>query len=265
MASLLTHKDLQAVRDLSFCYLCGNQFDPNDHVNHDHVPPESIFARRDRRPLKLRTHVDRNSAHKLTDEKIGQLIGLKRGYVPSNPRNKRLRFAIFPRSGLGAVTNLNIDDVVWRWIRGFHAALYREPFPPFSPGLNIPGSLQTPFPKARNVGHGITFEPMKRHNILFVEAIKMNRARKNIDRIQCNNGRLLYECVWVKADGGRWICVFALNTYEWKDLGDTQRLPSRACVGFYLPPSGVLPPSATKDIPSKVLVPNFDQLDPFGR
>jgi hypothetical protein len=73
MASLLTHKDLQAVRDLSFCYLCGNQFDPNDQVNRDHVPPKSIFARHDRRPLTLRTHVDCDSAHKRTDEKIGQL------------------------------------------------------------------------------------------------------------------------------------------------------------------------------------------------
>jgi hypothetical protein len=45
------------------------------------------------------------------DEKIGQLISLKRYYRPSSPQNWRLKIALFPRQALGAVTNVNVDDL----------------------------------------------------------------------------------------------------------------------------------------------------------
>src|SRR5437016_5499563 len=119
MPSLLTQRDFRAVQNLPF-YLCGKNFDPGDRKNNDHVPPENIFAKRDRMPLLLATHCDCNSAHKLTDEKIGQLISLKWGHAPSSPENWRLKLGRSPLVGLGAITNLNVDEAVWRWIRGFH-------------------------------------------------------------------------------------------------------------------------------------------------
>jgi hypothetical protein len=106
---------------------------------------------------------------------------------------------------------------------------------------------------------------VKQQHFLVVDTIKTNRAKNNLDRIQCNNGKLLYECVWLQSDGGLWICVFALDIYGWKDLGDTPHLPARGCAGFYLLPSGSAPESATKAVTSMVIIPNFDPLDPFGK
>jgi hypothetical protein len=34
------------------------------------------------------------------------------------------------------------------------------------------------------------------------------------------SSKLRYECVWCRADSGDlWICFFALDIYNWKDLG----------------------------------------------
>jgi hypothetical protein len=148
MASLITQRDFRAVQNLPFCYLCGQSFAPDDRINRDHVSPKSIFAGPDRSPLLLATHQHCNSAQKLTDEKVGQLIALKRGYMPSPPENRRLKFGRPMLVGLTAVTNLDVDEAVWRWIRGFHAALYREPLPPG----RIVGAVQHRFPE-RGVQH----------------------------------------------------------------------------------------------------------------
>jgi hypothetical protein len=258
MASLTTQKQLRAARDLPFCYLCGSDFKPENVTNHDHVPPESVFAKADRVPLKLKSHTKCNSSFELLDEKIGQLIALKHGQVPSNPQHYRLKFIRSPFPRVGAVTNLNIDEAVWRWIRGFHAALYHEPFP--SRRL---GSLVTPFPRADLKDGTYVFAPLLPQHEVFVEAIKNNRARGNLDVIRCNNDKLTYEAVWVRADNEQWFCIFALDVYAWKDLGRTH-MPNAGCAGFYFLPEGVRPTNSTIEIRSKILVPNINRLDPFS-
>jgi hypothetical protein len=134
MVSLLRQHDFRNVQNLPFCYLCGQQFVAGDSQNRDHVPPQCIFAPLDREPLWLPGHTACNKSYRLLDEKIGQLIALRYGKVPHNPAHRRLKFAIS-----------DIDAAIWRWIGGFHAALYREP------GVGINGSLITPFPRARLV------------------------------------------------------------------------------------------------------------------
>ena len=258
MASLITQKQLRAVRDPAFCYLCGKFFEEGDITNHDHVPPESVFAKADRQPLKLKSHKKCNSSFELLDEKIGQLIGLKHGQTPSNPEHHRLKFIRSPIPSVGAVTNLNIDEAVWRWIRGFHVALYREPFP-----LLRRGSLVTPFPRADLKDGTYVFVSLPPQHELFVETIKSNRARNNLDVIRCNNNKLVYEAIWVRADNGQWFCIFALDVYAWKDLGRTH-LPNTGCAGCYFLPEGARPASSTIEIRSKVLIPNINRLDPFS-
>jgi hypothetical protein len=107
-----------------------------------------------REPLWLPAHTACNSGYRLLDEKIGQLIALRYAKVPRNAAHRRLRFAYSRHRDLGAVVNLDIDGAVWRWIGGFHAALYREP------GVGIRGSLVTPFPKARIVNGRPVFAPL---------------------------------------------------------------------------------------------------------
>jgi hypothetical protein len=259
MVSLLRQSDFRGVRKLPFCYLCGRDFVAGDSQNRDHVPPECIFGAPDREPLLLPAHTACNKSYELLDEKIGQLIALRYGKVPVDPRHNRLKFAISPQGVHGAVVNLDIDRAVWRWIAGFHAALYRES------GVGVRGSLITPFPKAEVIGGRPVLQPLRVQHAHFVETIKSNRAQDNLDRISCNKGKLTYECVWQQADNnGPWMCVFALDIYDWKDLGRTPGQPARGCAGFYIMPAQTVPASATRAVKSSILVPNNDRLDAFA-
>jgi len=263
MVSLLHQRDFQSVQNLPFCYLCGRQFVAGDSQNRDHVPPECIFAPLDREPIWLPAHTVCNKSYGLIDEKIGQLIALRYGKVPRNPADRRLKFAVSPQRDLSAVVNLDIDAAVWRWIGGFHAALYREP------GVGIKGSLITPFPRARVVNGRVVFEPLRVQHQHFVETIRSNRSRSNLDRISCNKGKLTYECVWQQADNnGPWMCIFALDIYDWKDLGRTGVLPARGCAGFYITPTRTIPTiptNATKAVKSSIIIPTSDRFDAFAR
>jgi hypothetical protein len=240
--------------------LCGRDFVAGDSRNRDHVPPECIFAPEDREPLWLPAHIACNGSYKLLDEKIGQVIALRRGKVPRDPRHRRLRFTYSPQQNLGAVVNVDINSAVWRWIGGFHAALYRES------GVGIRGSLVTPFPRARLVNDRALLEPLRiqQHKII-VETIVVSRHRNNLDRISCNKGKLIYECVWQQADNaGPWMCFFALDVYDWKDLGRTDVLPARGCAGFYVTPAPSVPANATIGVKSSIIIPIRDRLDPFS-
>src|SRR5271169_5140893 len=112
MVSLLRQSDFRSVQNLPFCYLCGRDFVVGDSKIRDHVPPESIFAPLDREPLWLPAHTVCNSAYRLWDEKIGQLISLRYGKVPRTATHRRLKFAYSQHRDLGAVVNLDIDGAV---------------------------------------------------------------------------------------------------------------------------------------------------------
>jgi hypothetical protein len=94
-----SQKDFRDVAELPFCYWCRKQFQPDDVTNPDHVPPSNAFDGADRTPpLILRAHVTCNSAHKTTDELIGQLVALQRDYVTPDPKNRRLKGEFIPSS-----------------------------------------------------------------------------------------------------------------------------------------------------------------------
>jgi hypothetical protein len=249
MPLLETQKQLAEVLKLRFCYWCGNLFLPGDEKDKDHIPPKACFAKVDRNfPLQLPTHKSCNKVHSLEDKKIGQLIGLKHGKVPPSKRDRMLKVTEVHgsnREQVGFVTNVNIDGTIRRWIMGFHAALYQEPIP-----QDMRFAVETPFPTARPEQGVVTVNPLPRpQHRMFVETIKTNRAVGNLDRIQANNKKLTYECVWDQADGGQWMCIFALDLYGWKDLGDINNFQARGCAGVYLVPSALAAPLGTKAIP----------------
>jgi hypothetical protein len=263
MPKLETQKHFREAKALPFCYLCGAHFLDADIVNDDHVPAETCFDREDRNfPLILRTHRDCNADHGPIDEKIGQLIGLKQHRVVS-PQNQRLRFQAI---GLGsfkqfgvAVANLPIAGTVWLWIRGFHAALYGTYL-----AERTAYTLRTPFPAVKWTAAGLAPQPVLPQHELFVRVLKENRAADRLDRIQCNNGKLTYECVWVQLDSGPWMCIFAVNLYDWKDLGDVNNFDARGCAGSYCVPEGSRPSLATTATKLQLEIRNLDPLDPFG-
>ena len=254
-------KDLRSISRLPFCYLCGVFFTEDDITDDDHVPPKTDFHKRDRSPpLKLKTHVRCNAALSRSDKQEGQLIALRRGEGLASSRDRSLKLVDYPKAELVALENLNVDAVIWRWIKGFHAALYREPLD------FIEGSLRTPFPRAEKKNGRIVMQPILPQHVLFVETIKRNRAFQNIDRISINNGKLIYECVWCQFDGeDRWMCIFALDIYNWKDLGGhTKEIPARGCAGCYLTANHMPPDAAARHKISELLILNFDSFDPFA-
>jgi hypothetical protein len=220
------------------------------------VPPKAIFANSDRNPpLKLKAHLHCNGSQSGTDEKMGQLLSLLHNKVP-RPERQRLRFKVSPELNVGGVTNLDIERAVWRYILGFHAALYQEPFP--EPML---GTLTVPFVKV--FGDNLKDNLDERQHSLIVNAIKSQRSIGNLDRIQSNNFKLKYECFWLMADSGRWSCMFGLDIYDWKELGDTGHYPKRGCAGVYLGGT-TLPKNASiaKDVSAFVI--NTSPFDPFA-
>jgi hypothetical protein len=263
MVSIVNHKNLQAVQKLSFCYSCGGVFVPTDEIDRDHVPPRSCFALGDRtRPLILPTHKDCNGSYKVSDERVGQFISLRHGRVPS-PKNDRLQFRFFrdPRTGetSGAVANVEIREAIERWVRAFHAALYQEPLDP-----NTRFGIETPFAVAVPTPKGIIRDTGRPQHRVFVSTIKENRAANNVDYLSANNGKLRYECVWVLTTQKVWVAVFALDIYDWKDLGRLSSGLAKGCVGFYQTPTGVPPKLACRQVTLDTVIPNEDSLDPFG-
>lgn len=264
MPSLDTQKEIRKAQGLQFCYVCGAGL-PTLKCggrNFDHVPPETCFAQEDRCPLKLPTHSSCNSDRKMRDEKMGQLFLGKNNRDPGveNLRLKGIPAAhADPSSTLAILQNVEIQVEVWHWIRGFHAALYDEYL---DPRENV--ALETPWPLAIQGPSGFLIpQPLKEQHLAFVQTIKVNRYANNLDRIRCNNGKLRYECVWDVLSDRRWACVFALDIYGWRDLGDIG-LETRGCAGLYSFKDGHLPKGATKATALEVVLPPSDPLDPFA-
>jgi hypothetical protein len=156
----------------------------------------------------------------------------------------------------------NIEAAVWRWVMGFHAALYQRHL-----SASRPLSVQTPFPRGRRGPSGIVIDPILEQHVVAVDLVKRNRVAGNIDVVSSNNEKLRYECVWRKADAAdAWACFFALDIYDWKDLGShSAEIPARGCVGIYMLPDRATPPGAALDSDSRIAVTNMDRFDAFAR
>src|SRR6266508_4575531 len=232
MKELKTQKDFQTVfKSLSFCYLCGKSFQSNKDKTRDHLPPDSVFQVSDKSPpLILPAHEKCNGEQSIDDEEIGQLIGLLHG-KPIYLEKSRLKIgtANFADKTQAGVVTINMKNILFRWIRGFHAAIYKEFLP---------------------------------QQYKMVEVIKKNRAVDRLDRIECRNSKCIYECVWDQADNGAWLCIFALQSYDWKDLGDPVHFIQRGCAGSYMPQKAYTS-NATKGVSIDIPILNFDKLDTF--
>jgi hypothetical protein len=171
-----------------------------------------------------------------------------------------LKFIRDARPNIVALENLDVDKAIWRWVLGFHAALYHRPL------AFLQRAIETPFPRADKVDGKVVLRLLRPQNLLFVDTIKRNRALNNVDCIKANNEKLTYECVWRKCDGDSgWICLLALDIYGWKDLGHhTAAVPARGCAGFYMLPDRSAPENASRDGSGTILIPNRDVLDAFA-
>lgn len=264
MPRLERQQDFRPVQELPFCYGCGSAFRPGEETSRDHVPAQACFAKADRDfPLWLPAHFECNGRHKLEDERLGQLIGLRRREAPK-PESRRLKFRFFQSTAeqrlVGGITNLDVHAVVQLWLRAFHAALYHEPLPPLTQF-----AIETPFPMARLEGGRVeNVAPRAEQHRLVVETLKRERAGDNVDCIRCNNGKLRYECVWDRFNDGTWLCAFGVDLYGWADLGDTRNFERRGCAGGYSLPDRTIPARASRARNEAREFKNESPLDPFG-
>jgi len=263
LLKLTSQKDLRSVHKLDFCYLCGNGFNKDSERSKDHIPPQAIFDKQDRNfPLILLAHRSCNGARSPEDEVIGQLVSLLHGRVPAPHRN---RLAVEVRTDtehaheLGIFTGLKIEAVIQRWLKGFHAALYKTPL---SDATRF--ATQTPFPSGTLKNGSVIANPIPPQHCLFVEELKRNRLAGSLDTIVCNNGKLRYECVWVQMDDGGWGCIYGIDLYGWKNLGDIHNFPARGCAGLYRTENARFPPGSATSTRLAFTVENKDPLDPFA-
>ena len=264
VVTVSTQAQLRAVRDLPFCHVCGETFLPTDQTNHDHVPAQTCFDRSDRNPpLKLKTHFRCNNEHTGNDEKLGDLIAVKR-HRALNPANTRLRVNLLTAADgsphAAYFDDLDVTGAIRRWVGGFHAALYREPL--------VPGMwfhVTPPLPQGSVEKDAIRIDPVPKQHLAFVEALKSNRALSRIDAVMTCSGRMRYECVWAEADRGDGLfCIFGLDIYGWIGLGDAKNFGARGCTGAYILSSRCAPAGASVATRLVVDFQNRSPFDPFG-
>jgi hypothetical protein len=261
MPELLTQRDLRGCQTIAFCYLCGKQFSASEEFVRDHVPPKAIFVGKDLKdPLILPVHYDCNQRESVGDEVLGQIAAIlhkKR----LRPERSRLKFGEVGIPGterkISFLYGVNLKPLIWRCVKAFHAALYRE-------FLDVAGklNLHTPFPEGRYTGDKVTFDNILPQQQVVADAVRKSRLAHKLDRIVCYGGKCIYECTWHQDDARTiWACMFAFKLYNWETLGDTYNFPKRGCVGFYSPVTG-LPKLATKGT-SLALPFLSNSLDPF--
>jgi len=186
MIEIVTQKDLAALQAMTFCYLCGKEYGPDDETNRDHIPPKTIFLTEDRNtPLILPACEGCNQDQSQHDEMVGQLISFLHR-TPPRPEQLRLNIrggrVTQDGSPIAFAQNLNLEEIVWRWVRGFHAALYGEYLP-----QNIKKRrVHVPFQRGTvDKDNKISYEPLLPQVAVIVEEIKKNRMTRTLDRIEC--------------------------------------------------------------------------------
>ena len=258
---VVTQADFRVAQRQTFCYLCAKPFEAHETPNRDHVPPSALFSDNGREPaLILPTHVSCNERHSADDEVISQLVGVLRGR-PIAPHGRKPEFVggTFSDGSFGIGTlGLDLRRIIFRWVCGFHAALYNQPMGPSS------YMVFPPLPEGRVVGGRVDAVPVPAVIPKLVAELKRNRLTRTFDVVTCRNGRCHYECLWSQADDGRRICIWALDLHGWKKLGDLTHFEGRACVGTYRPSDGIIPEAATLGTQLEFSIPTDERLNPFG-
>ncbi|MBL6754764.1 MAG: hypothetical protein ISQ11_00010 [Planctomycetes bacterium] len=144
-----------------FCYLCGEDLD-DQPTNTQHVVPKKLFHTDDRSPLlMLVAHEACNAAESMNDQDIGQLVGLLSrtpSEVDRNADRLRKKASMHEIEGLGpafgAIEGLPLRKIIFRWVQGFHAAIYHEFLPD-----KVHCLVQEPFPGGNEIGQAYAIQP----------------------------------------------------------------------------------------------------------
>ena len=263
MPNITTRDEARRVQNLEYCYLCGRPFTEEDTSTKDHVPPTKIFLEEDRDfPLWLPAHSGCNCEQSGDDELMAQLFGFVHGRPPSEKRLK-LDFQGMEDTSTGSQTiglaDPGLRGVVFRWVRGFHAALYDE----FVPADMPLRAIHMPFPSGRELEDGLHWDSVLPQHPMIVQHLKKAHMAGTVDTVRVRNETCRYECTWgLSDDGEAWVCLFGLQLYDWSQIGDKSVAEERGCVGIYAPARGK-PGAASEITKLELAVPNLRPLHPF--
>ena len=245
MREIITNSQARDVRNLGFCYLCGENFDGAGQKTRDHVPPKGVFRIEDRDwPLILPACHRCNQQYSYLDQQAMDLIHLL------HPERSRKFPTGTEEAGIGLrngwpvavlMRGLRPRPVITKIIKACHTALYAMVLP-----SETRHNLQLPFPEFDpQTGRPVTptFYPSPH---LICKILKDNRRIRNVDRIHAYNGKFKFEAVWSKSDCGRetW-AAFAIDLYDWHLLANDVLGHPQWCVGFYMIGNQPLPPDTS--------------------
>lgn len=234
---------LRNVKEMTFCYFCGQPIKNTDNTNYDHIPPQSIFLKSDRNPpLKLKTHYSCNHDQSDDDEFIGQLVGLLHGHTEPEKYSK-LNIEIArtdTHNNTGILRSSDIKPIVKRWVQGFHAALYKSYLSQTSLKATI-----LPFPEGVDSEEGPNILELLDMAFSISDTLIRCVRENQFDSIITSNGKMKYICTWSKLPNGDWVCLYALDLYNWSTLGDIHNTSQRGCVGMYQMEANFIPTDAS--------------------
>lgn len=260
MSDIVDQKKAREVKKLPFCYICGNPLQSGEVHDDDHVPPKNMFLASDRNfPIILRVHEQCNDAWQIADERVGFLIKiLHGGDITKHSKKYKAEIAKAPDGRqFPLLGKIPLKPMIGRIMRAFHAALYHEFIP-----RNTKNSILTPIPEAERTFEGVAVRKVPDQFRKVSDLLRSNIMARTTDKIISNNGKLHYECAWPQFDNGQRFCIFALDIYNWRSLGDKISDEDYACIGAYFL-NGHMPSNATPATSIEVDFSSVPELHPF--
>ncbi len=264
MVEIITAQQARKVSLLDFCYVCGNPFTESNPSTRDHVPPKKIFIAEDRGwPLILPAHNECNSEYSFSDEQAKGLIALLHPKDTVVPPLKTEQVGIVKRDGKPTgvlLKGLSLRRIAAKILRACHAALYHE----FLRNEDTNRAVLLPLPifdpETGNIDEN---ELLPQHQIL-CKLLKDNRKISNVDHIQAYNGKFRFEVVWSTADDNEsHFGVFAIDIYNWHNLGGKVLGRPQGCFGMYRLNKSPIPKNACVATSVELPFTYLEPLNPF--
>lgn len=230
---ILSQKEMQDARQtIAFCYLCGKDLPPRGEPGRrkqligEHVIPRTLLgnapeSQAEAWAVVLDVH---RACEESTKQRADHWLKLlqdmhvkpasewaKPGHVRDMPIRPSL--LIHPQTGTAVTTFTGLGDLfagVWRWIRGLHAALYREFLLPDVWHFSYP-----PVPACSSQESGPTIEDTETQSHLIRSSIGLAESLGKWDGITAWGGAARYRCTWWQCAALKgkpnWICFWTLS------------------------------------------------------
>ena len=268
MVRMNSQQEVQvACRAVRFCYLCGKPLPARDSpgrsklVRTEHVIPSKLLGDQpadpaERWPVTLEVHVECDDRYKGRGDDLAKLLHRISAYPeqrwPERKHVKRLGLNLLrirsPLGGHSLPAFGNAQKALsapWSWVRGIHAALYREYL-----AVNSRHTVLPPVP-AFDASAGPTALLKAEELSVGIRTIVGYAVSKGrVDSLSAWGGQVSYQCMWFTSwdenGAGVWQCVWQIvlpgvSTWSrsvlpagqerpWHGCYSTERLPDGATV-----------------------------------